>query len=59
MATRALSRLAPAFANLRAAGSLPHRRNAFRSFATEAASTSVGALQCLLSLGHILLFYFL
>lgn len=54
MATRSLSRLAPAFANLRAGGSLPHRRNALRSFATEAASTSVGVLQRLLSLGHIL-----
>jgi len=54
MASRALSRLAPAFANLRAGGSLPHRRNVFRSFATEAGSTSVGVLRRLLSWGHIL-----
>jgi hypothetical protein len=42
MALKNLSRLAPALANLRAGASLPHRMNAFRSLATEAASSSVG-----------------
>jgi hypothetical protein len=41
MAARNISRLAPALTNLRAGASLALRRNAFRSFATEAPGNSV------------------
>ena len=57
MAARPFSRLAPALANLRAGASLSHRRNVFRSFATEAGSTSVGVQPRLLSLSHVSHFF--